>query len=179
MSLREWFSVHGIPEQIVTDNGSQFTSDSFKVFTQRKGIRHVKSAPYHLASNGLAERFVQSFKQSLKVTLNDGRSLTQRLSSYLLTYRTTAHVTTGVPPCKLLMGRDLRTRFSLLQPDQKRIVASKQALQKSAHDRRARSRGWIVGDRVMARNLRPGPDWVPSTILEVLGPVTYLSLIHI
>ena len=44
--LREWFSVHGIPEQIVTDNGSQFTSDSFKVFTQRNGIRHVKSAPY-------------------------------------------------------------------------------------------------------------------------------------
>ena len=172
--LREWFSVHGIPEQIVTDNGSQFTSDSFKVFTQRNGIRHVKSAPYHPASNGLAERFVQSFKQSLKASLNHGRSLTQRLSSYLLTYRTTAHATTGVPPCKLLMGRYLRTRFSLLQPDQERTVANKQALQKSAHDCRARSRDWIVGDRVMARNLHPGPDWVPSTILEVLGPVTYL-----
>ena len=32
--LREWFCVHGIPEQIVTDNGSQFTADAFKVFTQ-------------------------------------------------------------------------------------------------------------------------------------------------
>lgn len=72
------------------------------------------------------------------------------------------------------MGRYLRTRFSLLQPDQERTVANKQALQKSAHDCRARSRDWIVGDRVMARNLHPGPDWVPSTILEVLGPVTYL-----
>ena len=26
----------------------------------------------------------------------------------------------------------------------------------------------------MAQNLRPGPDWVPSTIVEVLGPVTYV-----
>ena len=172
--LREWFCTHGIPEQIVTDNGSQFTADAFKVFTQRNGIRHVKSAPYHPASNGLAERFVQSLKQSLKASLNDGRSLTQRLSSYLLTYRTTAHATTGVPPCKLLMSRELRTRFSLLQPDREKSVADKQALQKSAHDRRAHSRDWIVGDRVMARNLRPGPDWVPSTIVEVLGPVTYV-----
>ena len=75
--LREWFSVHGIPEQVVTDNGSQFTSEGFKVFMERNGVLHIKSAPYHPASNGLAERFVQSPKQSLKATLNDGRSLTQ------------------------------------------------------------------------------------------------------
>ena len=87
--LRQWFSVHGIPEQVVTDNGSQFTADAFKVFMDRNGVRHIRSAPYHPASNGLAERFVQSLKQSLKATLNDGRSLTQRLSSFLLTYRTT------------------------------------------------------------------------------------------
>ena len=170
--LREWFCTHGIPEQIVTDNGSQFTADAFKVFTQRNGIRHIKSAPYHPASNGLAERFVQSLKQSLKASLNDGRSLTQRL--IVPTHRTTAHATTGVPPCKLLMSRELRTRFSLIQPDREKSVVDKQALQKSAHDRRTRSRDWIVGDRVMARNLRPGPDWVPSTIVEVLGPVTYV-----
>ena len=32
----------------------------------------------------------------------------------------------------------------------------------------------VVGQRVMARNVRPGPNWVPATILEVLGPVSYL-----
>ena len=25
----------------------------------------------------------------------------------------------------------------------------------------------------MARNLHPGPDWIPGTIIAVLGPVTY------
>ena len=171
--LREWFAANGIPEHLVTDNGPQFTAEEFEIFTKRNGIKHVKSAPYHPASNGLAERFIQSLKQSLKASLHDGRSLSQRLSSYLLTYRTTTHSTTGVPPCKLFTQRDLRTRFSLLQPDSEKTVLDKQAKQKAAHDRRSRPREWIVGDRVLARNLRPGPDWVPSKIVEVLGPVTY------
>ena len=32
--LREWFAVHGIPEQIVTDNGTQFTSEAFEIFVK-------------------------------------------------------------------------------------------------------------------------------------------------
>ncbi len=41
------------------------------------------------------------------------------------------------------------------------------------HDRRARPRIWSIGDWVMVRNARPGPDWVPGTITELLGLVTY------
>ena len=169
--LREWFTSHGIPEQIVTDNGPQFIAEEFDVFTKRNGIKHVKSAPYHPASNGLAKRFIQSLKQSPQ---NDGRSLCQRLSSYLLTYRTTSHSTTGVPPCKLLLQRDLRTRLSLLQPSCEKSVMDKQAKQKYAHDRHSRSREWIVGDRVLVCNHRDGPDWIPAMLVEVLGPVTYI-----
>ena len=90
----------------------------------------------------------------------------------VLTYRTTAHATTGVPPCKLFMQRELRTRLSLLQPDREKSVLDKQSQQKSAHDRRSQFREWTVGDRVMVCNLRPEPDWIPATIAEVLGPVT-------
>ena len=69
------------------------------------------------------------------------------------------------------MNRDLRTRFNLLRPDREKFVTNKQAVQKSSHDRRARTRVWLVGDRVMVRNVRPGPDWIVGTVLEVLGPV--------
>ena len=172
--LREWFASHGIPEHLVTDNGPQFVSDEFETFTKRNGIKHVRSAPYHPASNGLAERFIQSLKQSLQASRDDGRSLVQRVSSYLLTYRTTSHATTGAPPCKLLMQRDLRTRFTFLIPDCGKSVLDKQSQQKTTHDRTSRSREWSVGDKVMARNLRPGSDWIPGTITEKLGPVTYM-----
>ena len=53
--LRSMFAQHGLPEQLVSDNGPQFTSTEFAQFME--GNR-VKSAPYHLSSNGLAERFV-------------------------------------------------------------------------------------------------------------------------
>jgi len=59
--LHSIFSTHGLPKMLVTDNGSQFTSAEFETFMQSNGIRHVKSAPYHPASNGLAERAVQVF----------------------------------------------------------------------------------------------------------------------
>ena len=64
--LRSVFATHGLPEMIVTDNGTEFTSNEFQEFTTRNGIRHTKTAPYHPASNGLAERECKPLKKDLK-----------------------------------------------------------------------------------------------------------------
>ncbi len=64
--LRTIFSKFGLPETIVTDNGSSFTSQEFRKFLKNNGIRHTTSAPYHPASNGMAERAVQIVKKGLK-----------------------------------------------------------------------------------------------------------------
>ena len=56
--LRRMFASHGLPEQIVSDNGPQFVSEEFAAFMRANNIKHIRSAPYHPASNGLAERFV-------------------------------------------------------------------------------------------------------------------------
>ena len=61
--LRNVFSTHGIPDIIVSDNGSTFTSSESKIFTRQNGIRQLTSAPYHPSTNGLAERAVQTFIQ--------------------------------------------------------------------------------------------------------------------
>ena len=63
--LRSPFAHNGLPEILVNDNGPQFTSEEFDQFIKTNGIKYLKSVPYHLATNGLAERFVQTFKQSL------------------------------------------------------------------------------------------------------------------
>ena len=78
-ALRQMFAKYGLPDQVVSDNGPQFTSTEFETFTKRNGIKHTRSAPYHPSTNGLAERFVQSLKQGLKASLNTGMALTQRL----------------------------------------------------------------------------------------------------
>ena len=66
-ALRDMFARWGLPHQLVTDNGPQFTSIEFENFIKSNGVVHIRSAPYHPATNGLAERFVQSFKQALHV----------------------------------------------------------------------------------------------------------------
>ena len=64
--LREMFARYGIPQQLVSDNGPQFTLQEFSNFANTNGIKHTLVAPYHPRSNGQAERFVQTFKQFLR-----------------------------------------------------------------------------------------------------------------
>ena len=64
--LRGVCSTHGLPDTVVTDNVAIFMSPELKEFFSRNGIKHITSTPYHPASNGLAERAVQTFKSALK-----------------------------------------------------------------------------------------------------------------
>ncbi len=61
--LRSIFTTHGLPQSLVSDNATSFTSAEFKRFVQENGIHHITSAPYHPSTNGLAKRAVQTFKQ--------------------------------------------------------------------------------------------------------------------
>ena len=70
-ALKRVFATHGLPEVLVSDNGTAFTSTEFQTFVKRNGFRHVKTAPYHPASNGLAEQAVQTVKEALKKSSGD------------------------------------------------------------------------------------------------------------
>ena len=76
--LRTLFGSYGLPEQVVSDNGPQFISDEFSEFMRRNRIKHIRSTPYHPSTNGLAERFVQTFKRALRASEQSGRSFNQR-----------------------------------------------------------------------------------------------------
>ena len=99
------FATHGLPEIIVTDNGTAFTSHEFQEFTPKNGICHIKTTLYYPASNGLAESVVQTFKEGLK-KLKEGPVET-KLASFLFQYRLTPHSTTGKSPAELLWEDNL------------------------------------------------------------------------
>ncbi len=174
VELRKVFAAYGLPKQLVTDNGPQFVAEEFATFMKSNGIKHIMCAPYHPSSNGAVERFVQTFKRAMKASAGDARPLSQRLSNFLLSYRSTPHATTNRSPSELFLGRRVRTRLDLLRPSCDRQVDRRQAQQKADHDRRARSRELFVGQQVMARNLRPGAPWIAGVVIERLGPLTYL-----
>ena len=170
--LRTTFARWGLPDTVVTDNGPCFTSEEFETFLSRNGIRHVKTAPYHPASNGLAERAVQVFKTSFK-KMREG-TVADRLARVLFSYRVTPHSTTGLSPAQLLCGRNLHSRLDFVLPDPTARVEAQQQRQKESHDQHSRTRKFSVNDQVYARNFRSGQAWLPGSILKASGPVSFV-----
>lgn len=161
---RYLFTTHGLPSQIVSDNGSGFTSTEFQQFLSDNGVRHTLTSPYHPSSNGLAERAVQTFKNA--VSKLEG-PMEIRLSKFLFRYRVTPQTTTGLSPSQLLMGRRLRTHLDLLHPDTTRRIQEKQ---QGTMIRKA-PRKFQVNDKVYAKNFREG---IPGVISKVTGPLSYV-----
>ncbi|PFX16881.1 Uncharacterized protein K02A2.6 [Stylophora pistillata] len=62
-ALRSLFAIHGLPEEIVSDNGPQFIAQEFKDFLRYNHVKQILSAPYHPASNGEAERAYKNKRQ--------------------------------------------------------------------------------------------------------------------
>ena len=150
--LRHIFSVFGLPEQLVSDNGPQFTSNKFAIFVRSNGIKHFKSAPYHPSTNGAVERLVQTLKNSLKKGKKEGHTSQYTLSNFLLFYRATPHSTTGKPPSELMLKRPLRTVLDLLKPNTETKVRNQQDLQKSKHETHSQFMQLEVGQQVMVRS---------------------------
>ena len=176
--LRTLFATHGIPEIVVSDNGTAFTSAEFSQFMTKNGIRHVKIAP-HPSSNGLAERAVKTFKEGMKKCISSSsESIECCLSRVLFQYRITPHSTTGVSPSELLYGRRIRSHLDLIQPDLARHVEAKQMAQKKNHDCHSRDRVFQIGDLVFIKNFGNRLPWLPGEIKEIQGPVSYSVLLN-
>ena len=170
--LRPLFAQFGLPETIVTDNGSCFISADFQHFLTMNGIKHITSSPYHPSTNGLAERAVQIVKKGLK-KVTEG-SIRSRIAKVLLAYRTTPHSTTGSTPASLLFGRNPHTRLDLLKPNTAEQIESKQLTQKKSHDNSVKSRLFSDNQPVLACNFGRGHKWLKGEIIKSTGSVSYL-----
>ena len=99
--LCQLFACFDFPESIVLDNGLQFVAGEFRTFCELNGIRHIRLAPYHPSSNGLAERGVQVFKQGFCKTTSG--TVYDHIAQFLFQYWLASHSTTGVSPAELLL----------------------------------------------------------------------------
>ena len=171
--LRSTFAIHGLPDMIVSDNGGTFTSAEFANYMQLNGIKHRTTAPWHPSSNGCAERAVQVFKESMK-KMKEG-TVDEKLQKFLFHYRITPQSTTLLPPCQLLMKRQLKSRLDLIFPDIQDRVQEKQGKQKLYHDQTSKSRMFNEGDNVFVRNFVPNAKikWIQGRIVSVTGPLSY------
>ncbi|XP_031343692.1 uncharacterized protein K02A2.6-like [Photinus pyralis] len=142
--LRDIFSRFGLPVTVVSDNGSQLKSTEFEMFLKSNGIHHKCIAPYHPATNGQAERYVQVVKKGLRSMMNEPGDLHFKLCQLLLQYRKLPNSTTGISPAELMFKRPIRTKIDLV----KRNVKSEQD---NRERRICMARKFSIGDRVQVR----------------------------
>ena len=144
-------------------------------FLHLKGIKHSRTAPYHPATNGIAEHFVQTLKRTLLAGREDARSPEHKLASFLLHYRTTPHSVPGEPPSVLLNNCRLKTVLDLIKQDIGHRVHDRQELQKRTYDQHAQERIIEVDDPVMVRVYRDNrQNWEPGTVVEKISPVSFV-----
>ena len=96
--LEKDFAHFGYPHTLVSDNAQAFLSEDFQTFLSERGIIHLTGAPYHPATNGQAERFIQTFKNSMNKSKLPPN---QALQEFLIQYRRTP-LESGLSPSELL-----------------------------------------------------------------------------
>ncbi|UYV67397.1 hypothetical protein LAZ67_5000460 [Cordylochernes scorpioides] len=122
------FARHGIPETVVSDNGTQFgTAREFANFARQYKFTHVTSSPRFPQSNGMAEAGVKIAKLILKKN--------QDPSLGLLEYRSTP-LENGYSPAELLMGRKLRTTLPIAPENLNPKLVDSQTLKRKEGRRR-------------------------------------------
>ncbi len=158
---------------IVSDNGASFTGHEFKNFTEGDGITHLKTLPYHAASNGLAERAVQTVKTGL--LKQPGKDLALKLCQFLLRYRSTPCETTGVSPVELMFKRSIRTPFHRLRPSTAEQALAKQQAIKERYEGSTRERTFAPEDKVHTK-VGFEKEWAAATVKDVSGQIIDLEL---
>ncbi|MDY6929942.1 MAG: RNase H-like domain-containing protein [Pseudomonadota bacterium] len=113
--LRKLFSREGIPQVLITDNGSQFCAIEMKKWLDSIGCRHLRTAPRHPCSNGAAENLVKTIKSAIaSAKPRTAYELDTFVDNFLLQYRNAVHATTKETPSRLFKGRNLRCSLRCL-----------------------------------------------------------------
>ena len=107
--LRKFFATFGVPEELSSDGGPEFTASETKTFLTTWGVRHRISSAYHPQSNGRAEVAVKSVKRLLRANTSASGSLnTDKVVQGLLQLRNTPDADCCLSPAEIVFGKPLR-----------------------------------------------------------------------
>ncbi|VFR03423.1 unnamed protein product [Cuscuta campestris] len=170
----------GVPQQIITDNGTQFEAGGFNEFLQSWGIKHSYAAVGYPQTNGQVENTNRTIMDGLKKKIMECKSAWVEEVPYILwTYRTTPRKATSETPFSLTYGfearapaetsllsyrvemfdaqgneENLRAELHLIDERRERAYMWAENYRrqvKSYHDQRVRPRQFKMGDWVLRK----------------------------
>lgn len=179
----EVFMRYGYPQTVITDNGSQFTAQTFRRKLAELEIRHQTTAVFHPRANPV-ERKNQDLKKNLRALLLEkpDKNWSELLPLASFQLRTRSNAATGHTPSEALFGYPLRLPGgATLRKTDKRTPEERRAgiLQRSRKYGKRYTDKFLkdapeikAGDEVMVRNRQKGlnPVWIgPRKILAAVG----------
>ena len=187
--LEEVWARLGIPEKIIHDGGAPYNSHEWKLYAQEKGYELELCTPEHPQSNGMAEKMMASLAKITHAALAEGVKPRDVLQTFLISYRSTPHGSTGKSPSQLLMNRELKTKVPNIDSVKKgssdnsveEIDTAEKVKHKKYADkrRRARDRSINVGDQVLVKQkkttTRPPWDPIPYLVENVKNSKIFLT----
>ncbi|XP_029639543.1 uncharacterized protein K02A2.6-like [Octopus sinensis] len=164
--LEELFTCYGVPDTIVSDNDTQFMAKEFERFCKSVQMNHVLTPPYHPRSNGLAERFIDTFKRALRKTrqeILEDTNMTKFLQVYRITPNPNAE--SGRSPTDLMFSRKNCSIFDKWLPSRKQKI----------ENMGRKTNFFNTGDKVYFKIYSNGKqDWEEGNITGRLGNVMYM-----
>ena len=114
--LLQLFARVGIPEEILTDQGSNFTSQLLMEIYSMLHVHPIRTTLYHPQTDSLVERFNQTLKKMLRKAASQDHKDWDKLIPYLLfAYREVPQSSTGFSPFELLYGRSVRGPLDVIR----------------------------------------------------------------
>ena len=154
--LDKIFSVHGLPHQVISDNGPPFNSTEFARYMDTLGIKFDPTTPKWPQENAEVERFMQPLGKAIQTAHAENKVWQLELCRFLLQYRSTPHSTTQVPTCWIIIQpyctrKTPNTRFNTFQkriPRVPRIFCSSLELENFDQKPNGDGKRWSVYSKV-------------------------------
>ena len=177
-ALIKFFTLFGLPKSIQSDQGTNFMAHAFQQVMNQLGIKQYKSSAYHPESQGALERFHQTLKTMIKMyCIENNKDWDEGVHLLLFAVRESVQESLGFSPFELVFGHAVRGPLLLLKekwldedPEKisvlkyvatfkdrlfragqmaKRNLQESQSKMKVWYDRKAKSRCFEPGDRVL------------------------------
>ena len=115
-ALVDIFSRLRVPEEILSDLGTQFASECMKEVARLLSIKQLTTTPYHPMCNGMTEKFKGTMKSMLKRLCSEQpRQWHRYINPLLFAYREVPQESTGFSPFELFYGRAVRGPMHILK----------------------------------------------------------------
>jgi transposase InsO family protein len=97
---------YGVPNKIITDNGSNLNNQTMRELCKNFKIEHHNSSPYRPKMNGAVEAANKNIKKILQKMVKTYKDWHEMLPFALHGYRTAVRTSTGATPFSLVYGME-------------------------------------------------------------------------